>query len=274
MRDALIEDITNYIKHLNESGLFITVHGHSISGLIEHNIHKCPFCLLVKTDKDAWQKCIDCQKKVFSQYKCEKLFGMCHAGVEEYVFFVDEHTFISVSGYGINKEKATERIEKLSKDFFLKKNELLNVYDKSLNHEPEDFEKLTTIIKPLCHMVFLLQQLLTDIEEIKTKNNLYDAILGNIQSNFMENITIKDIANSCSCSESTVCHIFKQYKGVSVNKYLNELRIRQAKKLLKTSNLPISTIALMCGFTNINYFPTAFKKAEGISPKEYRIKSQ
>ena len=269
MKEKLIYDINRYISYLNNNGLFVTVHGKGISGLLEHNIHRNPFCSLVKTDPNAWQKCIQCQQKVFREYKKEFFFGMCYAGVEEYVFFVNDKIFVSVSGYGINEEKAIERIEYLSREYFLDKESLLYVYKNGLKKEKE--EQLTTLIKPLCHMLNFLQFITLDIpERVETKSVLFDSMLNYVQFNFMNEITIRDIAQACACSQSTVCHVFKQYTGESIKKYIDNLRINQAKKLLSTSDLPINRIAQLCGFSNINYFPTAFKKQIGISPTEYR----
>lgn len=271
MKEKLIYDINRYISYLNNNGLFVTVHGKGISGLLEHNIHRNPFCSLVKTDPNAWQKCIQCQQKVFREYKKEFFFGMCYAGVEEYVFFVNDKIFVSVSGYGINEKKAIERIEYLSREYFPNKESLLYVYKNGLKKEKENEEQLTTLIKPLCYMLNFLQFIILDIpERAETKSVLFDSMLNYVQFNFMNEITIRDIAQACACSQSTVCHVFKQYMGESIKKYIDNLRINQAKKLLSTSDLPINRIAQLCGFSNINYFPTAFKKQIGISPTEYR----
>ena len=147
MKEKLIYDINQYIGYLNNIGLFITVHGKGISGLLEHNIHRHPFCSLVKTDSNAWDKCIRSQQKVCKQYRQDSLFGMCHAGMEEYVFFVNEKTFVSVSGYGINKKRATERINRLSQEFFLNKSELLRIYETTLKYQTEDKYCLRTFPK-------------------------------------------------------------------------------------------------------------------------------
>ena len=271
MKEKLIYDINRYISYLNNNGLFVTVHGKGIGGLLEHNIHRNPFCPLVKTDPNAWQKCIQCQQKVLKEYKKEFFFGMCYAGVEEYVFFANDKIFVSVSGYGINEEKAIERIEYLSREYFLDKESLLYVYKNGLKKEKENEEQLTTLIKPLCYMLNFLQFIILDIpERVETKSVLFDSMLNYVQFNFMNEITIRDIAQACACSHSTVCHVFKQYTGKSIKKYIDNLRINQAKRLLSTSDLPINRIAQLCGFSNINYFPTAFKKQIGISPTEYR----
>ena len=88
----------------------------------------------------------------------------------------------------------------------------------------------------------------------------------------MQEINIRNIADACACSESTVSHLFKEYTNTSVKKYIINLRISQAEKLLVTSDIPITNIALLCGFANTNYFSTAFKKRNGINPTEYRLR--
>ena len=270
MKNRLVEDINNYIRMLNDSGLAVTVHGKLISGLLEHNIHRNPFCSLVKTDAEAWRKCINCQQKVFSENKKDHFFGMCYAGVEEYVFFVGDKTFVSVSGYGIDRKRAKERITRLCDEFFLDKNELVNVYDNFLKHEKEDENELYLKIKPLCYMIYLLQMLTSDVPEKEIKNTVFDSLLSFVQGNFMNDIGIKDIAFACACSESTVSHLFKSNTGMSVKEYIIDLRIKQAKKLLTATDLPVFTVAELCGFSNPNYFPTAFKKHTGKTPTDYR----
>lgn len=270
MLKKLTVDINKYIAYLNSIGFSVTVHGDSISGLLENNIHRNTFCSLVKTDSNAWQKCVKCQKKVFDHAKEGELFGMCYAGVEEYVYFANDNTFISVGGYGIDKEKASNRIERLARDFYLDRNELFRIYEAGLKHKKEDKELLDTLIKPLIHMLSLFEFYLADIPKCEFKNNVHDSILAFVQYNFMNDISLSEIAAACACSESTVSHLFKKHTGVSAKKYINNLRISQAKKFLLTSELSISTIAQMCGFSNINYFPTAFKKQVGVNPTEFR----
>lgn len=274
MKNKLITDINNYIDYLNTLGFSVTVHGKYASGFLIHNIHSNPFCTLVKTDPQAWQKCIACQQKVFREHKKEAIFGMCHAGMEEYVFFVNDKIFISVSGYGINRDKALPRIKRLSKEYILNREELLRVYDSSLKHHQADLEYLTVLIKPLCHMLSLLDIWMLDIKEQDSNNRAFDAMLSYVHSNYMNDISIADIAHACGYSESSVSHLFQQYCNTSVKKYINGLRINQAKRLLMTSSLSISQIAAMCGFSNSNYFPIAFKKETGVSPSDFRLNTK
>ncbi len=273
MNDSLITDINNYISFLNSTGLYVTVHGNRIGGLLEHNVHNNPFCAFVKTNSAAWEHCMDCQPKIYKKSSEEVFFGMCHAGLEEYVFFVNKSAFVSVSGYGINREKAFERMRGLSQKYCLNFDELSEIYDNGLKHEPEDIEKLKIVIRPLLHMLSMLHMMLYNVADLREKDSTFDSIIYFINRNFMEKISLADIAAACSCSESTVSHIFKSHTGTSVGAYILNLRIEQSKKLLNTSSLSVTEIALVCGFDNSNYFSTAFKRICGVTPSEYRRKS-
>ena len=270
LQNRLIDDINNYISYLNKKGLSVSVHGKTVGGLIEHNIHRNPYCSFIKTNSAAWEKCVKCQQKIFNICNNDFFFGMCYAGVEEYVFYADAKTFISISGYGIDRKKAMLRINRLSNEFYFDKNDLLTVYEQGLKHEKENTDDLMVLIRPLCHMLSLLQITIGDITYSETKNKTFDSVLAYVQRNYMQDLSLGEIAVSCACSESTLSHLFKEYTNQSVKKYINNLRIKQAEKLLMTSDLPIGNIALLCGFSNTNYFATAFKKQNGISPTQYR----
>lgn len=274
MKNKLIRDINRYIALLNESGLYISVHGKYVSGLLGNNFHRSPFCSYIKTGESVLQQCIACQQRVFREHRRECYLGMCHAGVEEYVFFVNDKAFVSVSGYGLDRERAMKRMLRLSRTYMLDREELIRIYDHGLKHSPENLDTLSVLIKPLCHMLYLLQLLVSDVPQSESKNTLFDSILGYVQGNFMQDISLRDIAQACACSESTVSHLMKQYTGCSAKQYITALRVKQAKKLLLSSDLPVGTIAAMCGFSNINYFPTAFKKHVGMNPSQYRATAQ
>ena len=273
MKNDLIKDINKYISYLEEKGLSVSVHGRPISGLLEHNVHKSPFCAYIKSNEDAWKKCVKCQQKVFSAYNGDMLFGMCHAGVEEYVFLVSPKCFVSVSGYAIDVRRAKERISALTNEFAIDKAELIKIYERGLKKEKECESELRVLIKPLCHMLALLELTLGNVKDIESKSKTFDSVLAYIQKNIMYDITIRDIADACSCSESTVSHLFKENMGVSLKKYLLDERLARAKKLIETSDLPIGSIAALCGFSDSGYFSTLFRKRLGKSPSEYRKNS-
>ena len=67
---------------------------------------------------------------------------------------------------------------------------------------------------------------------------------------------------------------FNKATAKSLREYINELRISDAKRLLKESSLSVTEIAFLIGFDSSNYFSEIFKKQVGISPLKYRKASR
>ncbi len=63
---------------------------------------------------------------------------------------------------------------------------------------------------------------------------------------------------------------FRKNLNQSPIEYLISYRLNEAKKLLRSSELPITEICYECGFSDSSYFGKAFRKAYGLSPREYR----
>lgn len=94
--------------------------------------------------------------------------------------------------------------------------------------------------------------------------------LSYIESNFMEQITVEQLAARSHVSVRHFSRIFKATYNTSPSIYILSLRLEYACVLLKTTNHNISEIALQSGFTNSNYFTRQFHKKFQITPKEYR----
>ena len=63
---------------------------------------------------------------------------------------------------------------------------------------------------------------------------------------------------------------FKEYTGFSPHEYLTQLRVYNAKYLLKATDLSIEDISQQTGFSDSVYFIQVFKKIEGITPSKFR----
>ncbi|MEC0168560.1 response regulator transcription factor [Paenibacillus graminis] len=91
-----------------------------------------------------------------------------------------------------------------------------------------------------------------------------------IDTHYRENISLKSIAAEFYMNAVYLGRLFRKTYGVYFNDYLLELRIQEAKKLLRQSDLRMYEIAGRVGFQNADYFVTQFEKLEQISPSEYR----
>lgn len=91
-----------------------------------------------------------------------------------------------------------------------------------------------------------------------------------VNVHFAEKLTAHSVAQRCYLSESTFYRTFKQLTGYSFKEYLTVLRIRQACILLRDKTIPITTVALECGYSNYSAFYRSFVQQLQISPHEYR----
>lgn len=91
-----------------------------------------------------------------------------------------------------------------------------------------------------------------------------------IKNNLDKKITLEQLSRVAKLSPNHFHKIFTKTIGTTPNKYITCLKLKKAKKLLVTSTLNISEIALQCGYQNIPYFSIIFKKYFNISPLEFR----
>lgn len=82
--------------------------------------------------------------------------------------------------------------------------------------------------------------------------------------------TVKSLAESLNISTVHLRRIFSHHIDKSPVKYINDMRLEQAKILLRSSNLTIGEIALSLGFADQFYFSKSFKATVGLTPTQYR----
>ncbi|QGR00089.1 response regulator [Paenibacillus psychroresistens] len=82
--------------------------------------------------------------------------------------------------------------------------------------------------------------------------------------------TIRVIADHCKLSETYLSSYFKKQQGITIKEYITELRLNNAKELLRNMDLKLYEVADQLGFEDANYFTTFFKRYEGSTPSEYR----
>jgi len=93
-----------------------------------------------------------------------------------------------------------------------------------------------------------------------------------VDSHFRENISLKSIAAKFYMNPVYLGQLFRKTYGIYFKDYLLQVRINEAKKLLRQSELKIYEIAERVGFSNTDYFVTMFGRFEKKTPSEYRNK--
>jgi len=91
-----------------------------------------------------------------------------------------------------------------------------------------------------------------------------------LQDNYSRAVTLSQLASRFGMSSRSMNRRFKAATGQTPLGYLQEVRINNARDLLKTSNLTISQIADKIGYQDTSYFTNLFKKQLAITPSDYR----
>jgi AraC-like DNA-binding protein len=94
-----------------------------------------------------------------------------------------------------------------------------------------------------------------------------------IMQNFRKKIQMKDLLEVANMSSTAFSVFFKKNYNMSFSEYLLKVRIGYACNLLTDSSRSISQISFDAGFENLSNFNRLFKKAKGVTPKEYRRKA-
>lgn len=104
------------------------------------------------------------------------------------------------------------------------------------------------------------------------KQERMQTMISYIQSNYMDKITLQDIADHALVSKRECIRCFETSIGKTPFEYLVEYRIEAAEKMLRNTTVTIAEIALQAGFSSSAYFSKIFKQKCGQTPREYRNK--
>ena len=83
-------------------------------------------------------------------------------------------------------------------------------------------------------------------------------------------ITEKDAADHCNLSYHHFSFAFKQLMGKNFSEYLTSIKIKEAEKMLLTTDHSITDIAYETGFSNVSHFISRFRQYKGITPAKFR----
>ena len=105
-------------------------------------------------------------------------------------------------------------------------------------------------------------------------NSLYNSAINYISVNFRDDLTLSDMAKALGYHEKYLSSELHFLTKMNFRSFLSTYRVDHAKRLLRTTGLNISEIALDSGYASINTFNRVFKQAVGMTPSEYRKKRE
>lgn len=95
-----------------------------------------------------------------------------------------------------------------------------------------------------------------------------------IDQHFKEPLTLDQLAEEVHMNKYYLSHAFKREFGIPPINYMNSQRIEESKYLLAETDLSLSQIGRLLGFSSLSYFSQVFRRTQKISPIEYRQKAK
>lgn len=100
---------------------------------------------------------------------------------------------------------------------------------------------------------------------------IQQAMVDFITNNYARSLTLDEVAAAGNVSRARCCRIFQKYIRQSPMNFLNQYRLSLSLTLLKSTDLPVSEIALSCGFGQQSHYDHLFRRRFDCSPKGYRM---
>jgi len=161
-------------------------------------------------------------------------------------------------------------------------NNLMNLMDCLLCEFSSDFPKdlslaenlVTAILLILARAYYAVPSARRELHNIK--DDCYESIMAcreYIDRNYMEELSLAQLAKQFALSRSVLCMLFPKIVGRTLKRYHSEKRIEQAISLSKLEHLSFQEISSLVGYEDYSTFFRNFQKIAGISPLQYRIQN-
>jgi AraC-like DNA-binding protein len=133
--------------------------------------------------------------------------------------------------------------------------------------------------------LFEALMLLVDTDEYRLLSNIpylitlsrndgetIDSVYKYVFENFEKDISLDEAAHLANLTKPAFCRFFKARTQKTFSRFVNEIRVNEACRLLRLDENQIAHIAYACGFNSLPNFNKFFKSIKGITPSDYKTK--
>ncbi|HIX09684.1 MAG TPA: AraC family transcriptional regulator [Firmicutes bacterium] len=178
-----------------------------------------------------------------------------------YITFTNAEALTLLSSFGILYTAPVRRLPENRIGFFYK-----------------EFERSLTLKSPAIIPKALLYFALSYFAEThpvqqpadKDLTELMSKIVSYVNEHYREKFTLQQLCEQYYFSYNYISQAFKAYTGTTFSAYVQNVRLRLAKELLKNSCKSVTQIAEEVGYNDAHYFDKVFKRTCGITPKQFR----
>jgi AraC-like DNA-binding protein len=252
------------------TGIRVVLFDENYTELVSYPADKTTFCNTMKKIPSFCQKCATSDKNSFEKAKTTRKLAIftCHAGLTEATVPIMEKD--KIIGYLMFGQITNEK----NKDaFFQHMKELCSSYKTNINVD-ELIKKIKYRNKKQIEAASKILDAFTNYVQYKemvylSKKRFIDSVEEYIDRHMSENITVEDLCIEFGISRRSLYDKMNQYVSGGVAAFIRQKKLNHAKHLLSTTNMSITDIADVSGFSDYNYFLRLFKHNFGISPKQF-----
>ncbi len=269
-----IEKLSLLLKDFHKiTKIRITVFDTEMNELVAYPRRLPPICQLIRTKKEGFEACMRCDRRACEAAKKQQEMRVyrCHAGLTEVVAPLFSHS-IHI-GYLLignimeypDSDAACRAVAKCCKKLSLPDSEL----DAACRERPlftRDYVlSASRIFQAVSYYVLYDRLVSLPNEDLAATLDDY------IETHISEPLTARSICQSLGIGKSQLYKISESLYGSGIAKHIRFIRIEKAKRLFAESPaLTTAKVAALCGFSDYNYFITAFTRETGVTPGEFR----
>jgi len=282
--DAVSNCIDRFVKHF--PGVTFITRGKKLrgySGCVESFkeassyinylffISEVPFISAETAEKLTFRENLSVFDGNLSDYSARAVFCVetyDKAGLEKLLSEIKNDLFVVSARSGDVKQKLISSLM----EFYNK------ISAKHPERELEDLKKLDIVQKILDKVSFeeafsFYTEILDNLIEsfhTNTADSVIVKVIAYVKTNYSQDLKLEALGDLFNCNSAYLGKKFRKYTGVQFNTYLDNLRIEEAKNKLLNTDLKIYQISKLVGYSNTDYFFMKFKKATGMTPKEFK----
>ena len=230
------------------------------------------FCAHIDHYPEFKKLCHKCNIEHFkiAQKTKKPIIYECHAGLLDMIFpLVQNNIVVGYITMGqVSNNSDMDYIKKHLRSYFSTvaplTNDLINASNQVIYKSTRQINAATKLLELSINYI-LKNRLITP-----SARQLFDDLTSYIENNIETDLSINEICKELNVSRTYLYTEMKKFIPQGIANYIKQKRMEKSKQLLVETELSINSISEVVGFNDYNYFLKSFKKAYGITPKQYR----
>lgn len=262
-------EIMDLLKDLHRiSGLRISLHDCQFRELLAYPAEKAEFCRLVQRSEEGKRICVCTDREAFAKAAAAGTLQVyhCHFGLWEAINPLYHYGVLSgylMMGQILDNVPGSKEAALDAGRPFASSAQMRGALSGMPACSEED-------VRTYARIMTVCAEYLTLTGAVRPTGELGNRVEDYLRAHFADRITLASLATHFRCSRSTLISAFAQNHSMTVFAFLTDIRLEEAQRLLRETELPVGEVGVRCGFADQGYFTKVYKKKFGLSASGYR----